>query len=333
MCYAQAFLLASDLPVAAAVLLLLTAPKAFCQDGDRAPVKVIVLDQSGAPIPGAIVGLRKPPALIEHKLAANANGELMLRLTNGNYVIEANSLGFRQETQRIEVIDAASQEIHIVLRVWECTQCVMVTAILPSWGPSSEPFGSYVDADHLSMFTRNLDFWNILARNFKLKAAGPRKDSAALEEIKEGLDWQVTPTERFDLSCDITDNIQAGGIFVSAHVEFLVAPADSFYRDEKIYQLIQESSWRHLGEMSDPQPILLSRMKLRETRHVVFKDLDLAPVLGAFPMGNADNLWPWLMRVKIHARTPYGAEMDLAERTIRIWPNSARVSLADRMDF
>jgi hypothetical protein len=79
-----------------------------------------------------------------------------------------------------------------------------------------------------------------------------------------------------------------------------------------------------MAEMRDIKATPINVLRPGESRKVAVKGLDLSPVLSAFPVGEDDELWPWLIRVVVHVQDRSGKQLTSAERTLRLVPNSAR---------
>jgi hypothetical protein len=61
-----------------------------------------------------------------------------------------------------------------------------------------------------------------------------------------------------------------------------------------------------------------------ESRKVSVANFDLTQVLADFPVGDAGELWPWLVRITVHVQDRSGKQLTSAERILRLIPNSAR---------
>jgi hypothetical protein len=114
----------------AAVLSLVLAVALAAQDTLTSQVAITVIDQSGAVIPGAHIGIVQLPAvitnygdLLQYAFTApeqaptrtNANGEVAVGLTKGSYVITIFANGFRRYVDRIEIRDEAGESLRFTL--------------------------------------------------------------------------------------------------------------------------------------------------------------------------------------------------------------------------
>jgi hypothetical protein len=82
--------------------------------------------------------------------------------------------------------------------------------------------------------------------------------------------------------------------------------------------------WGQVTEMQDLNATAIYFLKPDETRQVIVKGLNLSTVLAAFPVGNAGELWPWLIRVTVHVQDRSGKQIAVAQRTLRLSPCAAR---------
>jgi hypothetical protein len=79
-----------------------------------------------------------------------------------------------------------------------------------------------------------------------------------------------------------------------------------------------------MSEMRDLNGTSIYSLRPNETKQAFIKDLNLSPVLSAFPLGNAGNLWPWLIRLTVHIQDRSGKQIAAAERTLRLAPSANR---------
>ena len=75
----------------------------------------------------------------------------------------------------------------------------------------------------------------------------------------------------------------------------------------------------------DLKAVPIYSFRAGETRRVVIKDFDLEKALASFPVGNAGNLWPWLLRINIHIQDRAGKQIVSAAHIARLWPDSIRL--------
>lgn len=115
-----------------------------------------------------------------------------------------------------------------------------------------------------------------------------------------------------------------GDYFVWTTVDFLIAPVTRAYEQMDNNALSSSVGWGQVAEMQDLKATPINLLRPGESRKVSVKALDLSPVLSAFPVGDAGELWPWLIRVVVHVQDRSGKQLASAERTLRLVPNSAR---------
>jgi hypothetical protein len=96
--------------------------------------------------------------------------------------------------------------------------------------------------------------------------------------------------------------------------------------DEKmdIHEIASIAGWGQLAEMDDLRGVPIYALNAGETRRVTIRNLDLGKVLSSFPVGNAGNLWPWLLRINVRIQNRAGKQVVAVERTVPVWPNIAR---------
>jgi len=113
----------------AAVLLVVLATPLSAQNASTGDVVITVIDQAGARIPGAHIGIIQLPNVVpnddwlplalhasEHvSTDANASGEATAGLTKGRYAVLITASGFQCHLERIEVRDGSSQSLMATL--------------------------------------------------------------------------------------------------------------------------------------------------------------------------------------------------------------------------
>jgi hypothetical protein len=130
------------------------------------------------------------------------------------------------------------------------------------------------------------------------------------------------------VTCEVKGepNLRARDFFLWTTVDFLVAPATQEYEQMDTDQLVREVGLGQITEMQDLKAIAIYLLKPGETRRVVVKNFDLGKVLAGFPVGDAGNLWPWLIRLNIYIQDRTGKKIAFAQKTLRLWPDSSRKS-------
>jgi hypothetical protein len=130
----------------AAVLLVVFASTLTAQNTSTGQVVVSVIDQSGAAIPGAHVGIIRLPSVVpndgdwlQYALHASeqtsaqtdAYGGATVGLAKGFYAITIAASGFKRHSERIEIRDEPSQALRATLLLGSCTNCVEVRPGIP----------------------------------------------------------------------------------------------------------------------------------------------------------------------------------------------------------
>ena len=153
-----------------------------------------------------------------------------------------------------------------------------------------------------------------------------RKSFVEIQGFRETRALHLSPSNKFDVKCDVVggSDVLAGDYFVWTTVDFLVAPVTRAYDQMDDNQLATSVGWGRVNEMRDLNGTSIYFLRPSETKRAVISDLNLSPVLSAFPPGNAGNLWPWLIRVTVHIQDRSGKQIGAAERTLRLAPNATR---------
>jgi hypothetical protein len=126
----------------AAVLLVVLASTLTAQNASTGQVVVSVIDQSGAVIPGAHIGIIRLPSVVPNdgdwlhyalhaseqaSAHTDAYGGATVGLAKGIYAITIAANGFQRHLDRIEIRNEPSQALRATLLLADCTNCVEVT--------------------------------------------------------------------------------------------------------------------------------------------------------------------------------------------------------------
>jgi hypothetical protein len=146
------------------------------------------------------------------------------------------------------------------------------------------------------------------------------------EEFREAKDLRLSPSTQFEAMCNVKGepDLITGDFLLWTTVEFLVAPAHQRYEKLQPDTLASEAGWGTLAEMADLKPVPIYSLSPGETRRLIIKGFDLKKAIAAFPIGNARNLWPWLVRLEIHVQDRNGKQIGSAERVVRLIPDPVR---------
>jgi hypothetical protein len=153
-----------------------------------------------------------------------------------------------------------------------------------------------------------------------------KKSYVGVQTFRETRPLHLSPSNRFDVKCDVVggSDVLAGDYLLWTTVEFLVAPVIRAYDQMDDNQLASSVGWGQVTEMRDLTGTPIYFLRPSETQQVLVKGLNLSDVLSAFPIGDGDNLWPWLIRVTVHIQDRSGKQIAAAERTLRLAPNANR---------
>jgi hypothetical protein len=160
------------------------------------------------------------------------------------------------------------------------------------------------------------------------QARGQKKSYSKVKEFRETKELRLVPADKFVVDCDVVGKavLSAEDFVVWTTIDFLIAPATRKYEEMDMNQLAASVSWGQVTEMRDLRATEVHSVRPSQTVHLSISQFDLRPVIAAFPPGDAGNLWPWLMRVNIHVQGRDGNPIAQAERTVRFWPDSARIT-------
>jgi hypothetical protein len=161
---------------------------------------------------------------------------------------------------------------------------------------------------------------------FAWHGAGEKRKYTEFDELRETTNFHVIPSAKFDVICNVIGepSLKAGDFFLRTTVDFLVAPVTEEYAQKDTDQLGKEVGWGQVTEMLDFKAVPIYLLKPGESRRVVIRDFDLEKVLAAFPIGDAGNQWPWLIRLNIHIQDRSGESIVFTQKTLRLWPDPSR---------
>ena len=110
----------------------------------------------------------------------------------------------------------------------------------------------------------------------------------AVNEFRETKPQHLVPADKFDVECELVGgaDVSPGDYFLWTTVDFLVAPVTRAY--EQMDNTLGSSVARgQVGEMRDLKAMPIYFLRRDESRQARVKDLNLNPVLAAFPVGDA----------------------------------------------
>jgi hypothetical protein len=163
-------------------------------------------------------------------------------------------------------------------------------------------------------------------RLFGWQRVSNKRKYAELKEFRETKGLHLVPTAKFDVVCEVSGepDLSADDFFLWTTVDFLVAPVTQEYEKMETDQIDSDVAWAQVTEMQDLKAMPIYFLRAGETRRIVMKDFYIGKVLAAFPVGDAGNLWPWLIRLNMHIQDRTGRQIASAERIVRLWPDSVR---------
>jgi len=169
---------------------------------------------------------------------------------------------------------------------------------------------------------------NVRIESLKLLAwqDGHKKKYAEVQAFREQRQMHLAPSDKFDVACQVVggQDVLTNDYFLWTTVDFLVAPVTPEFGQMDNDKLSSSVGWGQLADMRDLKAIPIYDLRPDEARQVIVKELDLSAVLASFPVGNAGNLWPWLLRITVHVQDRSGKQRAVAGRTLRLSPSFAR---------
>lgn len=249
-------------------------------------------------------------------LVTDGTGVGVLELEPGTYEVIVAAPGFRP--LRI---------IQIILKAGEETKIKPVLEVGGLGCPSKD---CIVDPVEQPIEQEHVDTTSITIRSVEMfgqQSALNRKEPTAFKEFRESRNGRVDPGTKFDVVCEIGGELDLSteDFFLWTSVDFLVAPVTEALEEMGIDQIGSGVSWGQLTEMHDLKAVPIYSLRAGETRRIVIKDFDLGKSLASFPVGNPGNLWPWLLRVRIHIQDRGGKQIVSAAHIVRLWPDSIRL--------
>lgn len=113
--------------IAAAVSLMLFGPAVLGQQTVQGvPVKVLIIDPSGAPTPEACVKIASKSQDFQLVLSANKSGWLEAALPPGRYQVAAAAQGFNNVIKDVDVGEEKNEPIRMKLALGVCSPCLEV---------------------------------------------------------------------------------------------------------------------------------------------------------------------------------------------------------------
>jgi PEGA domain-containing protein len=297
-----------------AALLLFCSYSGDQETKKNATVTIVVKDVNG----GVVIGAQA-------KFVSRKTGETktlvtdwpagVLELEPATYEVIVTAHGFRPLKSQIILNAGEETKIDLVLEI-VCFDC-------PSKDYIVDPVEPMVEQEHVE--TKSIDIKSVqlfAAQNIVIK-----EKRIAFKEFRESRNGRLRPATKFDVACEIRGELDLSteDFFLWTTVDFLVAPVTEAYEKMDIDQTGSSVSWGQVTEMHDLKGVPIYSLRAGDTRRVVIKDFDLEKALESFPVGNAGNLWPWLLRINVHIQNRAGKQIVSAAHIVRLWPDSIRL--------
>ena len=244
--------------------------------------------------------------------ATDEMGSAVVELDPGEYEASVTSPGLKSLVIHFgEVKPGEHRQLDVVLKPQDC------------------PPGSCGDPEPPSYELERVEPKSLGIKDVKLFAwqeVNKKRKYVEVESFRESQEFHLIPSNKFDVTCDVVGGLDVltGDYFLWTTVDFLVAPVTRAYEQMDNNELGSSVGWGQVTEMRDLKAVPIYFLRPDEARQVVVKDLDLSTVLAAFPVGDAGEFWPWLVRVTVHVQDRSGKQVAVAERTLRLSPTSAR---------
>ena len=298
-------------------LLLLTASSTWgAQERKQSSFAAVdVRDESGAPVPNAVVRFTSLSTGQKTSGTADAMGRLMVELPPGDYDVTPMVLGFRRMVQRIKVKCGEKQSFAFVLRVQTCPPgpCLVVTA-----APPDRVLQNLSGQKGVTIRSVKLFAW---------RGNGKERKYSEVQGFQESQKpHRLLPSAKFDVMCEVAGqpNLDAGDYFLWTAIDFVVAPVKLAYERMDNKELGSSATWGQVTEMRDLKAVPIYSLLPGESRRIFVKGFDLTGTLAAFSGDDTGELWPWLIRVTIHIQDRSGNNIAVAEQTLRLSPVNAR---------
>ena len=296
-----------------ALLLFCSCPKAQ-ETKKTATVAIVVKDANGSVVVGAYAKFVSRTTGETKTLVTDWPG-VALELEPATYEVIVTAFGFRPSKSQIALKAGEETKIDLVLEV--------VGLGCPSKDCIVDPVEPMVEQEHVETKSIDVKSVQLLTRQSNVNKERP----IVFKEFRESRNGRVTPATKFDVVCEISGELDLSteDFFLWTTVDFLVAPVTEAYEKMDIDQTGSSVSWSQVTEMHDLKAVPIYLLRAGETRRVVIKDFDLKRALASFPVGNAGNLWPWLLRINIHIQDRAGKQIVSAAHKARLWPDSIRL--------
>jgi hypothetical protein len=297
-----------------ALVLCFCSTSATQETKTSATITIEVKAVTGGVVAGAKVKFQAQGELETNTRVTDPAGNLLIELEPANYDLIVTSPGLEPLKRQFTVIAGENQQINLVLGFPGCPPETCIVDIVP---PESTTESSPVQTQNVNIASIEL---------FSRLKTGNKKKHGAFKEFRETQDRRILPATKFDITCEVTGELglTTSDFLLWTSIDFLVAPVMQVDDKMDINEIASIAGWGQLAEMHDFRGVPIYALSAGETRRVAIRNLDLGRVLTSFPVGNAGNLWPWLLRIGIHIQNRAGKQIATAERTVPVWPNTIR---------
>jgi hypothetical protein len=281
-----------------------------------ATITIVVKDANGSVVVGAQAQFVSRTIGETKTSVTDGAGMSVLELEAATYEVVVTARGFRPLKSQIVLNATEETTINLVLEV-AGSDCPSKDCIVDFAEPMVEP-------EHVEVKSIDIKSVQLSATQ---SVVGKEKP-IVFKEFRESRNGRVRPATKFDVLCEIRGELDLSSedFFLWTTVDFLVAPVTEAYEKMNIDQTGSIVSWGQVTEMRDLRGVPIYSLRAGDTRRVVIKNFDLEKTLESFPVGNAGNLWPWLLRINIHIQDRTGKQIVSATRIVRLWPDSIRLA-------
>jgi hypothetical protein len=297
-----------------AALLLFCSYSGNQETKKNATVTILVKDVNGGVVIGAQAKFVSRKTGETKTLVVDSLG-VVLELEPATYEVIVTALGFRPLKRQIILNAGEEAKIDLVLEV-VCFDCDSIDYIV-------DPAEPMVEQEHAETKTIDIKSVELIAP----QAIFSNEKPIAFKEFREPRNGRLRPSTKFDVVCEVHGELDLSteDFFLWTTVDFLVAPVTEAYEKMNIDQTRSSVSWGQVTEMHDLKAVPIYSLRAGDTRSVVINDFDLEKTLASFPVGNAGNLWPWLLRINVHIQDRAGKQIVSVAHIVRLWPDSIRL--------
>jgi len=298
-----------------AALLLFCSYSEAQETKKTATATIVVKDVNGAVVVGAQAEFVSRATGETKTLVTDWPGVGVVKLEPATYEVIVTAFGFRPLKSQITLNAGEEMKIDLVLEV--------AGSGCPSKDCIVDPAEPMIEQEHVETKSIDIKSMQLFARQSMVN----KEKSTAFKEFRESRNGSVNPATKFDVVCEIRGELDLSteDFFLWTTIDFLVAPVTEAYEKMDIDQIGSSVGWGQVTEMHDLKAVPIYLLRPGETRRVLIRGFDLKKALASFPVGNAGNLWPWLLRINTHIQDRAGKQIVSAAGIVRLWPDSVRL--------